>query len=109
MGTFHQHKNELHGITVVVEAAADTSAADAATAAAGGAAAPVFETFVARCDDIRGGKVILLDGDVYREGQPGDSKEEFLKKAARFGVWKKFDHVLLDTARVISIRRLGDL
>lgn len=94
MGTFHQHKNELHGITVVVEAAAEDG---------------VAETFVARCDDIRGGKVILLDGDVYREGQPGASKEEFLKKAARFGVWKKFDHVLLDAARVISIRRLGDL
>jgi hypothetical protein len=94
MGTFHQHKNELHGITVVVEAIGED----------GGA-----ETYVARCDDIRGGRIILLDGDVHREGQPGPSKEEFLKKAARFGVWKKFDHVLLDTARVASIRRLGDL
>ncbi len=94
MGTFHRHKNELHGITVVVEAASE-----------GG----VAETFVGRCDDIVNGKVVLLDGDVHREGQEGPSKEEFLRKAARFGVWKKFDHVLVDTARVKSIRRLGDL
>lgn len=95
MRTFHQHKHELHGITVVVEA----------TAADGGAA----ETYVGRCDDIVGDRIILLDGDVHREGESQTSKEDFLRKAARFGPWKKYDHTLVDTARVTSIRRLGDL
>lgn len=96
MGTFHQHKHELHGITVVVEMK-------------GAAEGAPGETYVGRCDDIVRGKVVLLDGDVHREGEGAHSKEEFLRKAARFGVWKKFDHVLLDTERVAAIRRLGDL
>lgn len=95
MGTFHQHKHELHGITVVVDARGAEGGAD--------------ETYVGRCDDIVRGQVILLDGDVFREGESAGSREEFLRKAARFGVWKKFDHVLLDTERVTAIRRLGDL
>ncbi len=93
MRTFHQHKHELHGITVVV----DAQSADG-----------VSETYVGRCDDIVGGKIILLDGDVHREGDAG-SKEDFLRKAARFGPWKKFDEALVDTERVQAIRRLGDL
>jgi hypothetical protein len=90
MGTFHQHKHELHGITVVVDTAGP-------------------EIYVGRCDDIVNGKIVLLDGDLHRDGEGGRSKEEFLRRAALYGVWKKFDHVLLDSAQVISIRRLGDL
>lgn len=90
MGTFHQNKHELHGITVVVDTAGP-------------------EIYVGRCDDIVGGKIVLLDGDLHRDGEGGRSKEEFLRRVALYGVWKKFDHVLLDTAQVTSIRRLGDL
>jgi hypothetical protein len=99
MRTFHQHKHELHGITVVVEARAEGAAPEAQ---------PV-ETYVGRCDDIVGGRIVLMDGDLHREGESAVSKEDFLRKAARFGPWKKYDHVLVDTARVSSIRRLGDL
>ena len=42
MGTFHQNKSELHGITVVV----DTDGP---------------EIFVGRCDDMDDERVILLD------------------------------------------------
>lgn len=90
MGTFHQHKNELHGITVVV----DTSGP---------------EIYVGRCDDIVGGKVILLDGDMHRDGEGGRSKEDYIRAAARYGVFKKFDEALIETDRVTSIRRLGEL
>lgn len=90
MGTFHQHKHELHGITVVVDTAGP-------------------EIYVGRCDDIVGGNVVLLDGDLHRDGEGGRSKEEFLRRASLYGVWKKFDRLLLPTAQVISIRRLGDL
>ncbi len=90
MGTFHQDKSELHGITVVV----DTDGP---------------EIFVGRCDDMDGEKVILLDVDVHRDGDGGQSKEEYVLKAARLGIWKKHDHLVIDRARVTSVKRLGDV
>ncbi len=90
MGTFHQHKHELHGITVVV----DTDGP---------------EVYVGRCDDIHSGKVILLDADMHRDGESGRSKEEYVRRAAQLGIWKKYDQVLVETERVTSIRRLGEI
>lgn len=90
MGTFHQNKSELHGITVVV----DTDGP---------------EIFVGRCDDMDDEKVILIDVDVHRDGDGGRSKEEYVRKAAQLGTWKKHDHLVLDRARVTSIRRLGEI
>ncbi len=90
MGTFHQNKGELHGITVVV----DTTGA---------------EVFVGRCDDVDERGVILHDADVHRDGEGGRSKEEYLRSAARFGVWKKFSRLLVPREKVASIRRLGEL
>ena len=90
MGTFHQNKSELHGITVVV----DTDGP---------------EIFVGRGDDMDDEKVILLDVDVHRDGDGGKSKEEYVKRAAQFGTWKKHDHLVVDRARVTSVRRLGDI
>ncbi len=90
MGTFHQNKSELHGITVVVDTDGE-------------------EIFVGRCDDMDAEKVILLDVDVHRDGEGGKSKEEYVKKAAQFGIWKKHEHLVIDGARVTSVRRLGDV
>lgn len=90
MGTFHQNKSELHGITVVV----DTEGP---------------EIFVGRCDDMDDEKVILLDVDVHRDGDGGRSKEEYVQKAAQFGIWKKHDQLVIDRACVISVRRLGEV
>ena len=89
MGTFHSNKHELHGITVVVETAG-------------------AETFVGRCDDIKDAAVILLDVDVHREGE-GPSKAEYLAQAAKWGVFKKHDRLVLDPSTVTSIRRLAEL
>ena len=89
MGTFHQNKHELHGITVVV----DTDGP---------------EIFVGRCDDMDDEKVILLDVDVHRDGEEGRSKEEYIQRAALYGVFKKHAHLVLDRSRVTSVRRLGD-
>ena len=89
MGTFHHDKHELHGITVVV----DTDGS---------------EIFIGRCDDMDDEKVILLDVDVHSDGDGGRSKEEYVKKAAQFGTWKKHNHLVIDRARVTSVRRLGD-
>lgn len=90
MGTFHQGKSELHGITVAV----DTEGP---------------EVWVGRCDDMDDETVILLDADVHRDGDDGRSKQDWLEQAARFGVWKKHDRVVLPRRRVVSVRRLGEL
>lgn len=90
MGTFHQGKGELHGITVVV----DTTGA---------------EIYVGRCDEVGEAGVVLLDGDVHRDGEGGRSKEQWLGEAARYGVWKSFDRVVVPAAAVASVRRLGEL
>jgi hypothetical protein len=90
MGTFHQGKSELHGITVVV----DTDGP---------------EIFVGRCDDVDGRGVFLHDVDVHRDGENGRSKEDYVKRAAQLGVWKKHDHLVIPNDRVVSIRRLGEI
>ena len=90
MGTFHHDKHELHGITVVV----DTDGP---------------EIFIGRCDDMDAERVFLLDVDFHTDGDGGKSKEEYVKKAAQFGTWKKHDRLVVDRARVTSVRRLGDV
>jgi hypothetical protein len=90
MGTFHQGKSELHGITVVVDTAGP-------------------EIYVGRCDDMDDDKVILLDADVHRDGDGGRSKDDYLVAAARYGVWKRHARLVLPRQRVTSVRRLGEL
>jgi len=91
MGTFHDHASPLHGITVAVETAGD-------------------ELWVGRCDDEDDQRVILLDADVHiKDGEAAGSREEWLARAARFGIWPRHKRVVLPRGRVESIRRLGDL
>jgi hypothetical protein len=90
MGTFHQNKSPLHGITVVV----DTTGP---------------EVFVGRCDDENERGIVLDDADVHRDGEGGRSKQQYVERAARFGVWKKHDRLFIPRERVASVRRLGEL
>lgn len=90
MGTFHQGKCDLHGITVVI----DTDGPD---------------VYVGRCDDMDDTQVILLDADVHREGENGRSKDDYLTAAARYGVFKRHDRLVLPCRRVTSVRRLGEI
>jgi hypothetical protein len=90
MGTFHQGKSELHGITVVV----DTTGP---------------EVFVGRCDDEDDRGILLNDVDVHREGEGGRSKEEYVRRAAQLGVWKRYDRLLIPRDRIASVRRLGEV
>ncbi len=90
MGTFHQNKGELHGITVVVDTTGE-------------------EIFVGRCDTVTEQGVILLDADVHRDGEGGRSKDEYVRQAAQFGIWKKHDRVVVATDRVAKIERLADV
>jgi hypothetical protein len=90
MGTFHQNKSPLHGITVVV----DTTGA---------------EVFVGRCDDENERGIVLDDADVHRDGEGGRSKQQYVERAARFGVFKKHDRLFIPRELVASVRRLGEL
>ena len=90
MGTFHQGKGELHGITVVV----DTTGP---------------EVFVGRCDDMDERGIVLHDVDVHRDGEGGRSKDDYVQKAARLGVWKKLDTLFIPGDKIASVRRLGEL
>lgn len=89
MGTFHHDRHALHGITVIV----DTHGP---------------RVFVGRCDDIDERGVVLHDADEHTDGHGGRSKEEYLRQAARYGVWKKHDRVGVPAAEVASVARLAD-
>jgi len=54
-------------------------------------------------------KVILVDADLHEDGANGKSKADYVKRAAKFGVWKKFEHLVIPRAEVKSITRLGDV
>ena len=90
MGTFHQDKHALHGITVVVDTVGP-------------------EIYVGRCDDLDQRAVILVDADEHRDGDAGKSKDEYIARASQFGVWKKYDRLVIPRQTVASIRPLGEL
>lgn len=95
MGTFHHGKGDLHGITVVVDLK-DT------------------RVFVGRCDTVVPEGVVLLDAAMHDEAKPDDAgkttpKADYLKKAARFGIWKSMDRVLVPAEEVASVTPLGEL
>ena len=90
MGTFHSDKGELHGITVVVETNGP-------------------RVYVGRCDEETGEGILLLDADHHDDGAEGKSTGEYLKFAARYGIFKKHDRVLVPRAEIRKVTRLGDL
>lgn len=90
MGTFHQDKGELHGITVVVDTVGD-------------------EVYIGRCDEMTEERILLHDVDVHRDGEDGRSKDEYVERAARFGIWKKLEQLAIPAEAITSVRRLGDL
>jgi len=90
MGTFHQGKSALHGITVVV----DTTGP---------------EIVIGRCDDEDDRGIFLHDADVHQDGEGGRSKEAYVQRAAMVGFWKKHDHLFVPKDKIASIRRLGEV
>ena len=90
MGTFHQDKGELHGITVVVDTHGD-------------------RLFVGRCDTMDQAGIVLLDADMHEDGKDGRTKEAFVRQVARFGHWSRQARVVIPTAEIASVRRLGTI
>lgn len=88
MGTFHDNLGELHGITVAVETTGD-------------------QAYVGRCHEANDQHVLLLDADVHREGEGGLSRADWVKRAAKWGVFGKEKVVKLPREQVASITPLG--
>lgn len=86
---FHPGHHALHGVTVVI----DTVGGD---------------TYVGRFDteDDRG--VHLLDVGC-REAAGGASREEFLRRSARFGIRVEQKHLLVPKGSVARVTPLGSL
>lgn len=88
MGTFHSGKGELHGITVVV----DTTGP---------------HVYIGRCWEMNDEQIVLVDVDQHEESSDGRSKQDFIRQAAKVGVWKRHDRVVLPRAQVDSVTPLG--
>jgi iron-sulfur cluster assembly accessory protein len=89
MGTFHDDKGALHGITVFAQAG-DT-------------------VYVGRCDTLDDQRLVLHDADVHVEGQDGRTVDQYLQRTARFGIWKKHDTLVVPVTGLGPVRPLGDL
>lgn len=89
MGTFHDDKGTLHGITVYAQAG-DT-------------------VYVGRCDTLDDQRLVLHDADVHVEGQDGRTVDQYLQRTARFGIWKKHDTLVVPVTGLGPVRPLGDL
>jgi hypothetical protein len=87
MGTFHDNPGELHGITVVVDT-------------------PDGRLYVGRCHEANDEQVVLLDVDVHEDGATAQSREDYLRRAAAVGVWRKHPRLVLPRTEVTSVRRL---
>lgn len=90
MGTFHDDKCPLHGITVVVDT-------------------PGPRVYVGRCDDMDDREIVLMDADVHEERPGGPSKEAYLARAARVGVFKRHDRLVIPRSEARSVRRLSEM
>jgi len=90
MGTFHSDMGELHGITVVVDT-------------------PGPEVYIGRCHEMVERGIILHDADVHRDGEEGRSKDDYVRRAAMVGVWKKFDRLMIPRDQIASVKKLGEV
>ena len=86
---FHPGHAELHGITVVVETNGS-------------------RTYVGRFDTEDDEGVHMLDVGI-QEAPADISKDEYLKKTAKFGIKSQHRHLLIPRRDIASITRLAEL
>lgn len=87
---FHPGHAELHGITVVLETNGS-------------------RTYVGRFDSEDTSGVHLLDVGVYDSLLGQGSKEDYIRKSAKFGIRAEQKHVLVPSTDVARITRLAEL
>jgi hypothetical protein len=86
---FHTDRHALHGITVVL----DTTSG---------------ETYLGRFDSEDAGGVHLLDVSRH-DPAAGGSREEYIRKSARFGIRVERKHLVLPKERVARLTPLGEI
>ena len=86
---FHPGHAELHGITVVVETTGPL-------------------TYVGRYDSEDEHGVLMLDVGIHDSAE-GVSKEDYVRKSAKFGIRSEHKRVVVPTAQVARITRLADV
>jgi hypothetical protein len=86
---FHPGHSELHGVTVVVETRGP-------------------HTYLGRYDSQDEHGVHMLDVGVHDETAAELSKDEFIKKSARFGIRSQYKHLVVPSHDVARITRLAD-
>ena len=86
---FHPGHSELHGITVVVETNGS-------------------RTYVGRYDSEDEHGVHMLDVGIH-ETSGGSSRDDYIRKSAKFGVRSEHKHVLIPAGEVVRITRLGEM
>ena len=89
MGTFHQDAHALHGITCVVDLRGP-------------------RVLVGRVDTADEREVVLLDVDVHEEGPGTPTKDEWVRRTAQVGPWRRHARVAVPAGEVTSIRRLAE-
>ena len=87
---FHPGHHELHGITVVVETSGP-------------------HTYIGRFDTQDSAGVHLLDVGVHGGEAGGPSKDEYIRRTAKFGSHADRKHVVVPAADVARILRLADI
>jgi len=90
VGTFHDDKGELHGITVVVQMRGP-------------------RVYVGRCDQQTADGIHLMDVDHHDDGQDGRSTAEYLLRAHKFGVFAKEPKLFVANDEIEAVYRLGAL
>ncbi len=91
MGTFHDNMGELHGITVVVKTPDGSRA------------------WIGRCHEERPEGMLLLDVAAYVEGEGEKTLAEAIAQAARLGHWPQHKRLLVPSAEIGTVTRLGEL
>ena len=87
---FHPGHQALHGVTVVVETTEG-------------------ETYVGRYDTEDQGRIHLLNAGAHHSADSQLSKDEYIRKCAKFGVASQHQHLVLPAAQVTRITPLGDI
>ncbi|MBK9974971.1 MAG: hypothetical protein IPP14_09375 [Planctomycetes bacterium] len=90
MGTFHDDKGELHGITVVVRTHGP-------------------RIYVGRCDTRTEQSILLLDADSHDDGQEGLSNAQFLANVAQWGHWPRIKAIEIPAKDIAAVARLAEL
>lgn len=90
MGTFHDDRGDLHGITIVIDTAGS-------------------KIYIGRCHEERDADILLLDVGEHDDGANGQSKADYVAKAAKFGHWPVHKKLVVPRSDIVSITRLGEL